>query len=195
MIKSHYFAYLKRLRWINRWSLMRNTYTENVMEHSWEVAVIAHTLAIIKNKLFDGNLDANLIATVALYHDASEVLTGDMPTPVKYHNPEIYASYKEIEKIAGRRIISVLPDELMDDLFPFHCRDDLCEDARKIIDAADKISAYLKCYAEVDAGNHEFTTASTELLEKIHTMKLPESDYFMAVFVDSCICNLDNIMK
>ena len=125
MKMSTYFAYLTRLRWIKRWGLMRNTYNENVMEHSWEVSVIAHTLALIKNQIFNGHINANAVAVAALYHDVTEVITGDMPTPIKYHSPDILQSYKAIEKLAGLKLTALLPTELTTQLQPLLCHESI----------------------------------------------------------------------
>lgn len=117
-ISSSFHAYLSRLRWIKRWGLKRNAHEENVMEHSWEVAVIAHTLALIKNRYYEGELDANAIATAALYHDITEVITGDLPTPIKYHSPQILAAYKQIEQQAESELLNLLPEALQEDFKP-----------------------------------------------------------------------------
>ncbi len=192
---STYFAYLTRLRWIKRWGLMRNTYNENVMEHSWEVSVIAHTLALIKNQIFNGHINANAVAVAALYHDVTEVITGDMPTPIKYHSPDILQSYKAIEKLAGLKLTALLPTELTEQLQPLLCHEGISIEVQELVDIADKISAYLKCFAEADAGSKEFQTAADELLAKITANKLPEVDYFMEVFIPACGLTLDNLMK
>ena len=195
MKMSTYFAYLTRLRWIKRWGLMRNSYNENVMEHSWEVSVIAHTLALIKNQIFNGHINANAVAVAALYHDVTEVITGDMPTPIKYHSPDILQSYKAIEKLAGLKLTALLPTELTEQLQPLLCHEGISIEVQELVDIADKISAYLKCFAEADAGSKEFQTAADELLAKISASKLPEVDYFMKVFIPACGLTLDNLMK
>ncbi|MEI6147065.1 MAG: 5'-deoxynucleotidase [Methylococcales bacterium] len=195
MKMSTYFAYLTRLRWIKRWGLMRNAYSENVMEHSWEVSVIAHTLALIKNQYFKGHIDANAVAVAALYHDVTEVITGDMPTPIKYHSPDILQSYKAIEKLAGLKLTALLPTELTTQLQPLLCHESISIEVQELVGIADKISAYLKCFAEADAGSKEFQTAADELLAKISASELPEVDYFMKVFIPACGLTLDNLMK
>lgn len=193
MKTSPYFAYLTRLRWINRWGLMRNAYAENVMEHSWEVATIAHMLALIKNRYFGGTLDANAVAAAALYHDVTEVITGDLPTPIKYHSPPIVEAYKNIEKQAAQELVKLLPQELREDFHPL-LSDEMDDELRQLIKIADKISAYLKCKAEIHAGNQEFNTAANELLKKIQQSNLPEVEYFMAVFTPACGMTLDRLM-
>jgi len=195
MKMSSYFAYLTRLRWIKRWGLMRNTYNENVMEHSWEVSVIAHTLAIIKNQIFNGHINANAVAVAALYHDVTEVITGDMPTPIKYHSPDILQSYKAIERLASLKLTALLPTELTAQLQPLLCHEGISIEVQELVGIADKISAYLKCFAEADAGSKEFQTAADELLAKISASELPEVDYFMKVFIPACGLTLDNLMK
>lgn len=194
-LSSSFYAYLSRLRWIKRWGLKRNAHEENVMEHSWEVAVIAHTLALIKNRYYGGYVDANMIATAALYHDITEVITGDLPTPIKYHSPEIHTAYKEIEQRAELELLALVPEELQTDFRPLIQHEQLPNDYAQLIKAADKISAYLKCQAELKAGNLEFETAAEQLEEKISELKQPEVIFFMQVFVPSCKLTLDGLMK
>lgn len=194
MNDSAYFAYLTRLRWINRWGLMRNAYQENVMEHSWEVATIAHTLAMIKNRIFGGQIDTNAVATAALYHDDTEVITGDLPTPIKHHSPAIHQAYKTIEKQAAEELLNLLPAELRTDFLPL-LSESQSDEKLALIKIADKISAFLKCKAELQAGNQEFNTAAEELLIKIQQSDLPEVEYFMTVFAPACGLTLDRLMN
>jgi 5'-deoxynucleotidase len=194
-ITSSFYAYLSRLRWIKRWGLKRNAHEENVMEHSWEVSVIAHTLALIKNRYYDGNVDANAIAAAALYHDITEVITGDLPTPIKYHSQEINAAYKQIEKQAEIELLALLPAELRADFQALIHHDMMPEEHVKIIKAADKISAYLKCQAELKAGNREFETAAEQLALTIGASEQPEVMFFMNAFAPSCGLTLDGLMK
>ncbi|MBD9356365.1 5'-deoxynucleotidase [Methylomonas albis] len=194
-ISSSFYAYLSRLRWIKRWGLKRNAHEENVMEHSWEVAVIAHTLALIKNRYFDGQVDANAVATAALYHDVTEVITGDLPTPIKYHSPAILGAYKQIEQQAETELLNLLPDALRDDFRSLIQHDKLPEPYQQIIKAADKISAYLKCQAELKAGNAEFEMAAQQLAKNIHELQQPEVVFFMQAFVPSCGLTLDGLMQ
>ncbi len=194
MQTSTYFAYLTRLRWIKRWGLMRNAYHENVMEHSWEVATIAHTLALIKNRYFGGTIDANAVAAAALYHDVTEVITGDLPTPIKYHSTAIQQAYKSIEHQAANELLSLLPEELRNDFQPL-VSGSQTDEQQTLIKMADKISAYLKCKAELHAGNQEFNTAAETLFEKIQQANTPEVHYFMAVFAPACGLTLDTLMK
>jgi len=194
-LTSSFYAYLSRLRWIKRWGLKRNAHEENVMEHSWEVAVIAHTLALIKNRYYNGTVDANAVATAALYHDITEVITGDLPTPIKYHSPEINAAYKQIEQRAEFELLALLPEDLQSDFRALIQHEKIPEAHAELIKAADKISAYLKCQSELKAGNREFETASEQLALKIAESKQPEVIFFMQVFVPSCKLTLDGLMK
>lgn len=194
-MKSSFYAYLSRLRWIKRWGLKRNAHDENVMEHSWEVSVIAHILALIKNRYYGASLDANAIATAALYHDVSEVITGDLPTPIKYHSEHITAAYKKIEQQAESELISLLPDKLKKDFKELIEQEKLPSEHIKIIKAADKISAYLKCQAELKAGNGEFEMAAEQLVLLLQKSEQPEVVFFMTYFVPSCGLTLDGLMQ
>lgn len=194
-VASAFYAYLSRLRWIKRWGLKRNAHEENVMEHSWEVAVIAHTLALIKNRYFGGDLDANAIAAAALYHDITEVITGDLPTPIKYHSCAINAAYKQIEHQAEKELLALLPAELRGDFEALIVHERMPEEQGRIIKAADKISAYLKCQAEMKAGNREFELAARELAVTIAAYEQPEVVFFMQAFAPSCGLTLDGLMR
>lgn len=192
---SPFFAYLARIRWIKRWGLMRNAYEENVMEHSWEVATIAHTLALIKNRFYGGTLDANAVAAAALYHDVTEVLTGDLPTPIKYHSVAIEHAYKNIERQASHALIELLPADLKPDFRVLLADEDLPDEHKQLIKSADKIAAYLKCQSEIHFGNQEFQTAAEDILQTIQHSPLPEVRYFMETFVPSCGLTLDRLMQ
>ena len=194
-VTSAFYAYLARLRWIKRWGLKRNAHEENVMEHSWEVAVIAHTLALIKNRYFRGNIDANAVATAALYHDITEVITGDLPTPIKYHSQEINAAYKQIEHQAEKELLALLPEALQPDFSALILHEAMPGEHAAIIKAADKISAYLKCQAEMKAGNAEFELAAKEIAAAIADYRQPEVVFFMQAFAPSCGLTLDGLMK
>ncbi|OVZ93927.1 5'-deoxynucleotidase [Yersinia alsatica] len=190
---SHFFAHLSRLKLINRWPLMRNVRTENVSEHSLQVAFVAHALAIIKNRKFNGNINADRIALLAMYHDASEVITGDLPTPIKYYNPQIAHEYKKIEKVAQQKLIEMLPKELQHD---FRCLLDehyYSEEEKALVKQADALCAYLKCLEELSAGNNEFIQAKARLEKTLAMRQSPEMDYFMEVFVPSFSLSLDEI--
>ncbi|HCC35189.1 MAG TPA: 5'-deoxynucleotidase [Ruminococcaceae bacterium] len=191
MSRSHFFAQLSRMKYISRWGLMRNTRPENLSEHSLEVAVLAHALCVIKNRRFSGNLSPERAALLGIYHDAGEILTGDMPTPVKYYNPEIKSAYKQVERMAGQHLISSLPDDLRGDFSPLI--DQREEDAEliKIVKAADKLSALIKCMEEQRNGNREFDHALTSTKEILERMRMPEVDCFMREFLESFALTLD----
>lgn len=192
---SKFYAYLSRLRWIKRWGLMRNAEPENVMEHSWEVAVIAHALALIRNQYFMGTVDANAIATAALFHDVSEVLTGDLPTPIKYFSTSLTTAYRQIEAIACTELINTLPQPLQASYQALLSDEQQPESHHQIIKAADTLSAYLKCLSELRAGNLEFSVTASELEKKLKESSLPEVDYFMQSFVPACALHLDGSLK
>lgn len=193
MNNSHFFAHLSRLKLINRWPLMRNVRTENVSEHSLQVAFVAHALAVIKNKRFNGNVNPERIALLAMYHDASEVLTGDLPTPTKYYNPQITSEYKKIEKIAQNKLINMLPKELQDDFRSLIDDDYYDESEKSIVKQADALCAYLKIIEELSAGNNEFKLAEQRLKKTLSERNSPEMDYFLDIFVPSFSLSLDEI--
>lgn len=192
-MKSHFFAYLARMRLIKRWGLMRNNHPENIQEHSLQVAMIAHNLAIINNEIYGGNLDANRVTTLAIYHDASEVITGDLATPIKYFNPEIKKAYKEIEQIANDKLYSMLPEKIRLAYQPIFFAQEEDGEVWQIIKAADKIAAYLKCLEELKDGNQEFSQAKESIAADIMAFGLPEVDYFMETFVPSFSLTLDEL--
>ena len=190
-MKSHFFAYISRMRFIQRWALMRNTAQENVQEHSHQVAVLAHALAVIRNELYGGCVDAGAVAVAALYHDASEILTGDMPTPIKYDNPAIRDAYKAVERIAEGKLVGMLPPELRcayEDIVSI-----VDEDVEQLVKAADKLSAHIKCLEEVKAGNGEFREAAAQTRRALEGYGLPEVEYFLATFLDSFSLTLDEL--
>lgn len=190
-MNSHFFAYISRMRYITRWALMRNTFAENVQEHSHMVAVLAHALAVIRNEVFGGSVDAGQVAVYALYHDATEIITGDMPTPIKYYNAEIKSSYHKVETIAADRLISLLPGELRASYRPILRAEDA--EAHRLVKAADKLSAHIKCLDEIKAGNMEFKRAAEQTRKALEEMKLPELDWFMAHCMDSFSMTLDEL--
>lgn len=193
MNHSHFFAYLSRMKLINRWPLMRNVQMENISEHSLQVAFVAHALALIKNKKFAGRVNPERIALIAMFHDAGEVLTGDLPTPIKYYNPEIAREYKKIEKIAEQKLVSMLPPEFQDDYRVLIDSDSLDPDEQHIVKQADALCAYLKCIEELSAGNNEFKLAKKRLKKTLRDRHSEEMDYFMNVFVPSFHLSLDEI--
>jgi len=188
---SHFFAYISRMRFISRWALMRNTAQENVQEHSHQVAVLAHALAVIRNEKFGGSVDAGQVAVAALYHDASEILTGDMPTPIKYDNPAIRRAYKDVEAVAERKLLEMLPEELQSVYEPVitGCGGEIEE----LVKAADKLSAYIKCVEELKAGNNEFREAAAQTRKALEAYGLPEVQYFLETFMDSFALTLDEL--
>ena len=187
-MSHHFYAMLSRMKNIYRWGLMRNTKQENLSEHSLEVAFIAHALAVIHNKRFGGNVDANKIAAAAMFHDTTEIITGDMPTPIKYYNPEIRAVYKQIESVAGKKLLGMLPDDLRDDFEEFYALDD---QTLRFVKAADKLSALIKCIEELNMGNREFSAAREATYKAVKEMNLPEADEFLKDFIDSFSLPLD----
>jgi 5'-deoxynucleotidase len=193
-MKSHFYAYISKLRWLQRWGLKRNTVNENVMEHSWEVATIAHALALIKNRYFDGRLDVNAIVVAAIYHDCGEVITGDLPSPIKYHTPEITQAYKAIERQAERELLNLLPEELQADYRGVLMEDLIPEEHRALIKAADTISAYIKCRTEVNAGNQEFSKAEEAVKSRLENLGMPEVQFFLDTFIDSYGLTLDELL-
>jgi 5'-deoxynucleotidase len=193
MKNSHFFAHLSRLKLINRWPLMRNVRTENVSEHSLQVAFVAHALAVIKNKKFNGDVNPERIALLAMYHDVSEVITGDLPTPTKYYNPQITIEYKKIEKIAQHKLLNMLPEELQDDFKTLIDDDFYSEVEKNIVKQADALCAYLKTIEELSAGNNEFKLAEQRLKETLSERNSPEMDYFLDVFLPSFSLSLDEI--
>jgi len=194
-MKSHFFAYINKIRWIQRWGLKRNAVAENVMEHSWEVSVISHALALIKNRYFNGSIDVNAIVVAALYHDCGEILTGDMPSPIKYHSPEITQSYKLIEKKAEHELLNLLPEKLKKDYRSVMIEEEIPPEHKVIIKAADTISAYLKCKMEVATGNQEFSIAEKDIEAKLKAINLPEVQYFLDTFTSSYELTLDELFK
>lgn len=194
-MSSHFFAYISKIRWLQRWGLKRNTVTENVMEHSWEVATITHVLALIRNRKFDGNVDVNAAVVAALYHDVGEVITGDMPSPVKYHSKSITEAYKAIEHQAEQELYQLLPQELQDDFRTVLIEKNVDPEHHELIKAADTLAAFLKCQMEVGAGNQEFVAAEVDIRNKLTAMRLPEVDYFLEVFAKSYTLTLDELLK
>ena len=170
-MRSHFFAYVSRMRFIQRWALMRNTAPENVQEHSHQVAVLAHALAV--------------------YHDASEILTGDMPTPIKYGNPAIQSAYKDVEAVAERKLLAMLPEELRGAYAPVLTAVD--PEVARLVKAADKLSAYIKCVEELKAGNAEFREAAAQTRKALEGYGLPEAAYFLETFMDSFSLTLDEL--
>ena len=190
---SHLFAYLSRMKFIKRWGLMHTTYPENIQEHTVRVAMIAHALAVIRNRLYDGRVNPERVAVLALYHDAGEVLTGDLPAPVKYFDAEIRAAYRAIEAAAHDKLFALVPASLRDDYRPLFHAEDAEGEHWQIVKAADKICAYVKCLEEIAAGNGEFVQAEKALRATVEAMDLPEVRYFMTTFAPSFRLTLDEL--
>ncbi|MBO4913273.1 MAG: 5'-deoxynucleotidase [Butyrivibrio sp.] len=193
----NFFALISRMKYIDRWALMRNTRQENLCEHSMEVAMIAHALCVIGNTRYGRHLDANKAALVGLYHDASEIITGDLPTPVKYYNKELKTAYKQVEAIADDKLLEKLPEDLKPAFEQVFKADDNEDERymRRLVKAADKLSALIKCMAETGAGNNEFRTAkeSTEKSVRSLYMELPEVLDFVNEFLSSYGNTLDEL--
>ena len=189
---NEFYALMGRMRYITRWGLMRNTFSENIQEHSHQVAVLAHALALIRRDILKlEGPDPDRCAVAALYHDASEILTGDLPTPIKYYNPDIKGAYKQVERIAGERLLTMLPPELKNSYEHLVLEDD--EEVNPIVKAADKLSAYIKCVEEQKAGNTEFDSAAELTMKAMQAMKLPELDWFVENCLGAFSLNIDQL--
>ena len=190
-MQSRFYALISRMRYITRWGLMRNTFSENIQEHSHMVAVLAHALAMIDRDILGGTADPNACAAAALFHDASEILTGDLPTPIKYYNPEIRTAYKQVEHVSCEKLLELLPPELRGGYAPLLFEDDPA--TRRIVKAADKLSAHIKCIEELKAGNQEFESAARQTEQALRDLHLPCLDYFLQTCLDSFRLNLDEL--
>ena len=187
-----FYALLGRMRYITRWGLMRNTFSENIQEHSHQVAVLSHALALIRREILHlPGPDPDRCAVAALYHDASETLTGDLPTPIKYYNPDIMASYKQVERVAAQRLLDMLPPELVSSYQHLILEDDA--EVLPIVKAADKLSAYIKCVEEQKAGNTEFDTALVQTLQSLRNTDMPELQWFMDNCLEAYSLNIDQL--
>lgn len=190
---SSFFAMISRMKYINRWALMRNSYPENISEHSLEVGMIAHVLALISNKKYGNNLNAERAALIGMYHDCTEIITGDMPTPIKYYNKDTVEAYKHVEEQAAKDLLGLLPDYLQDEyesiLFPKEGEEYLW----KLVKAADRLSAYVKCIEEEKAGNREFSSAKSTVYAKLTEMDIPEVRDFIRDFVEAYKKTLDEL--
>lgn len=194
-MESHFFAYLYRLRYIERWSLMRNVVRENVAEHSYHVALLTHALCTIANVVFHRGVATEKAVTMALFHDSTEVFTGDIPTPVKHHNSGILNSFKEIELLAAERLVSMIPLELREIYKPLISGKYGESELKRYIKAADRLDAYLKCVTEMLAGNREFTVAKKQIEESIIKLNMPEVDYFLAYLAPGFEKTLDELSE
>ncbi|MGN0587457.1 MAG: 5'-deoxynucleotidase [Oscillospiraceae bacterium] len=194
-MENQFYSMLSRMKLINRWGLMRNTRNENISEHSLETAMLAHCLAVIRNKYFGGSVNAERCALLGVFHDATEIITGDLPTPVKYYNPEIRTAYKEVEETAKARLISMLPTEMQDEIAPLLSPAPDCSaeelELWHIVKAADKLSALIKCIEERMTGNADFLSAERASMVALREMGMPEVDYFIEHFLPSYDRTLD----
>ena len=189
---NEFYALLGRMRYITRWGLMRNTFSENIQEHSHQVAVLAHALALIRRDILHlEGPDPDKCAVAALYHDASEILTGDMPTPIKYYNPGIKAAYKEVERVAGEQLLQMLPEALRSSYEHLVLEDDPV--VTPIVKAADKLSAHIQCIEEQKGGNAEFDSAAQQTLNALRAMEIPELDWFIDQCLPAFSLNLDQL--
>ena len=191
-MSDNFFAYISRMRYIGRWSLMRNSLPENIQEHSHMVAVLAHALGVIRRDVFGVPCDPNEAAAAALYHDSSEILTGDLPTPIKYHSADIMGAYKQVERLACEKLLATLPDELRpayEELLTGETQERLHD----LVKAADKLSAYIKCIEERKAGNNEFLSAEKQTRAILEASPLPEVAYFLEHFIPAFELNLDEL--
>ena len=189
---SHFFAYMARMKFIQRWGVMRNTQSENIQEHSLQAAILAHALAVIARDRFGRDVDPERVMALAVFHDASEVITGDLPSPIKHHDPELSSAYGRIEEAARKRLTAMLPDDMRDVYRPLL----LCKDRPQhvqLVKAADKLCSYLKCLEELKGGNEEFTHARDAIEGEIEAIDLPEVAWFMERFVTSFSLTLDEL--
>ncbi len=186
-----FYALISRMKYINRWALMRNTERENIQEHSHQVAVLAHALAVIENHYYGGQLDVGEVALAAIYHDATEIITGDMPTPIKYYNARLRSAYQDVEHMAEEKLLSLLPEELRPAYAPLLDAPD--PDIHRIVKAADKLSAYLKCVEELKAGNAEFRKAGEQTWQSLTAQTFPALDHFIQHFLPAFQLTLDEL--
>ena len=191
-MSHHFFAVLSRMKYIQRWVLMRNTRPETVCEHSHDTAVLAHALALLQNRRFGGNVDVGRCVLLAVYHDAPEIFTGDMPTPVKYYNPALRDAYRQVEEVSAERLLAMLPEDLQEDYRPLLAAGEMTEE-RRLVKAADKLSALIKCVEELKQGNAEFASARKTLEDAVRGMKIPAADCFLTEFLPSFELTLDEL--
>ena len=188
-----FFAYISRMKYINRWSLMRSSVPENIQEHSHMAAVLAHALGVIRRDVFGRPCDPDACAAAALFHDATEIFTGDLPTPIKYYSPAIREAYHQVEDVAAEKLLGMLPGELRGAYEPLLREAD--PEIRRIVKAADKLSAYIKCLEELEAGNNEFGDAAGETLEALRRMELEEVTWFLEHFAEAFGLTLDGLQR
>lgn len=194
-MSHNFFAMFSRMKYIHRWALMRNNRQETLSEHTLEVSAIAHALAVISNEKFGTKLNAERAALLGIYHDMPEIITGDMPTPIKYGNPELKQAYKIVEKETASRLVSLLPDYMQKSYSAFFIKEDADKPLWQIVKAADKISALIKCIEETDAGNREFCGAKESVLSAIEGLDCPAAKVFLEDFIGSYSLNLDELQQ
>ena len=192
-MQGNFFAFISRMKYINRWALMRNTNYETLSQHSFEVASLAHALAVIGNRRLGKNYDTARAALLGLYHDAPEIITGDMPTPVKYHSGEMREAFATVERYAGERLLSMLPEDMQTDFRPLLQEDSADAELHKLVKAADKLSAYIKCVEERKAGNSEFKEAEKTTKATLEKLGCPEAEIFTAEFLRAYELPLDKL--
>lgn len=192
-VMSHFFAMISRMKYINRWALMRNSFTENIAEHSQEVSVLAHALAVIGVKRLGKSFCPEKAALLALYHDSTEIITGDMPTPIKYLNPEIQQAFQQVEQSAAKRLLLMLPEDLREYYEPLYFKKEEEQELWKLVKAADKLSALIKCIEEEKAGNLEFNSAKLAIEAALNEMELEEVEIFKKEFLPSFFFSLDEL--
>lgn len=193
MMNSHFYAFLSRMKYINRWALMRNTSADTLSQHSHEVSAVAYVLCVIGNRRYGKAYNGERASLLGLFHDMPEIITGDLPTPVKYFNPEIKDAYKKVEAVASEKLLATLPDDLREDFDFLFNEKESDADLWKIVKAADKISALIKCIEERKAGNMEFVKAEQSTLEAIKNMNMPEADDFIRDFLPAYELTLDQL--
>ncbi|MBQ8685042.1 MAG: 5'-deoxynucleotidase [Clostridia bacterium] len=191
-MRHDFYAYMDRMKYIKRWQLMRSTREENIMEHSQNVTMLAHALAVIHNEVYGGNADLLKTVLYAVYHETSEVMTGDLPTPIKYYNRSIQGAYKELERSACEKILSTLPSEMQGSVAPFVLADETSVEY-KLVKAADRLAAYVKCLEELRSGNTEFSKAKKSVEKDLHDRNMPEVEYFFEHFIGSYLLTLDDL--
>ena len=191
-MRYDFFAYIDRMKYIKRWQLMRSMRDENIMEHSYSVALFTHALVSIDNELYGGKADVLKAVLYAMYHEASEVITGDLPTPVKYHNRSIHGAYKELERSACEKIVTTLPKDLQESVAPYVLADEESEEY-KFVKAADRLAAYVKCLEELRSGNREFLKAKESIEKDLHDRNMPAVEYFFEYFIPSLSLTLDEL--
>ena len=191
-MRYDFYAFMDRMKYIKRWQLMRSERDENIMEHSQSVTMLAHALAVIRNEVFGGQVDPLKTVLYALYHETSEVMTGDLPTPIKYYNKSIHGAYKELEKSACEKMTGMLPNEMKGAIEPYVLADETSEEY-KLVKAADRLSAYIKCLEELRSGNKEFAKAKKSIEKDLHSKNMPEVEYFFEKFIPSFSLALDEL--